>query len=114
MRRAIILSGVLLAIFAASAAASSGNGLYKPYPAAIGSGGAESYYAHFHRQLTAAQLNAGVFRRGLVASAPGGPSARAGVIAVGGAGVWELVAALAVALIAAGLAAGRGYFARRP
>jgi hypothetical protein len=107
MRRSIIVSGVLLAIFAAPAAASSGNGLYEPYPAVIGVSSAKSYYAQLDDPLTAAQLGAGVFRRGLAPSAPGGPSARAGVRAVGGAGVWELLVGVAVGLLAAGLASRR-------
>jgi hypothetical protein len=106
MRRSIIVSGVLLAIFAAPAAASSGNGLYEPYPAVIGASSAESYYAELGHPLTAAQLGAGVFRRGLAPSAPGGPSARAGVTTPG-LGVWELLVGVAVALLAAALASRR-------
>jgi hypothetical protein len=106
MLRAVILSGVVLAIFAATAAASSGNGLYEPYPAVIGVSSAESYYAQLRHPLTTAQLDAGVFRRGLAPSAPAGPSARAGVISVG-LGVWELLVAVLVALLAAGLASRR-------
>jgi hypothetical protein len=106
MRRSIIVSGVLFAIFAASAAASPGNGLYEPYPAVIGVSSAESYYAQLGHPLTEAQLNVGVFRHGLAASGSGGPSARAGLIAVG-LGVWELLVGVAVALLAAGLASRR-------
>ena len=105
MLRSLILSGAVLAIFAASAAA-SGNGLYEPYPAAIGAGGAESYYAQLGDPLTAVQLDKGVFRHGLLASAPAGPSARAGVTTVG-LGIWELLVGVAVALLAAGLASRR-------
>jgi hypothetical protein len=106
MRRSIIVSGVLLAIFAAPAAASSGNGLYEPYPAVISVSSAESYYAQIGNSLTADQLDVGVFGRGLAASAPRGPSARAGVTAVG-LGAWELLVAIAVALLAAGLVSRR-------
>ena len=113
MRRAIILSGLCLAIFAAPAAAGSGNGLYKPYPAVIGVGGAESYYARLGRPLTAAQLGHGRFRSGLRAAAPGGPNARAGATAVT-LGTGELAAIAAVALIGAGLALVRGRMAARP
>jgi hypothetical protein len=107
MCRCIILTGALLAIFATAAAAQSGNGLYKPYPAGITPTSAESYYARLGRPLTAAQLAGGVFiSPRLAGSRSAGPSERAGAIAAG-IGLWELVAAIAVAVVGVAVAAGR-------
>jgi hypothetical protein len=106
MLRAIILSGLLAAILAPAAAAASGNGLYKPYPAAVGSGGARSYYARLGHRPTQAQLAVGVFRHGFAAAAAGGPSERAGATPVG-LGLWEVLVGAAAALAAGALAAAR-------
>jgi hypothetical protein len=106
MCRCIILMGALLAIFATPAAAGSGNGLYKPFPAGITTTGAESYYARLGRPLTAAQLARGVLSPGLAGSPSSGPSERAGAMAVG-LGVWELAAAVAVAVVGVAVAARR-------
>ena len=106
MCRCIILTGALLAIFATPAAAGSGNGLYKPYPAGIAPSGAEAYYARLGRRLTAAQLADGVLSPGLAGSPSSGPSERAGAMAVG-LGVWELAAAIAVAVVGVAVAARR-------
>jgi hypothetical protein len=105
MLRAVILSGLLVAILVAPAAASSGNGLYKPYPAAVGNRSARTYYARIGRKPTAAELVDGVFRQGFAAAAPGGPNERAGETR--GLGIWEVLAGAAVALAVAGLAAAR-------
>jgi hypothetical protein len=104
MCRCIILTGALLAIFATPAAAQSGNGLYKPYPAGIAPRGAEAYYARLGRRLTAAQLADGVLSPGLAGSPSSRPSERAGAMTVG-LGVWELFAAIAVAVVGVAVAA---------
>ena len=103
MRRALILTSLALAIGVPPAVAASGNGLYKPYPAVVGPGSAEAYYAQLGLALTPAALREGRFNAGLRASAASGPSESAGATSVAS-GVWELAAIGVLALLAAGVA----------
>ena len=101
MLRAAVLTSLLLAVLAPPALAQSGNGLYKPYPAAIGSESAKAYYAQLGLTLTTAALRKGRFSSGMAASAASGPSDRAEATAAG-LGIGELVAIGALALVVAG------------
>jgi hypothetical protein len=103
MRRLLLLICVCWIAGATPAAAASGSGLYEPYPAGVGASGAQEYYASLGRTVSPAQLDRGAFIGGLRASSSSGPSGRAGVAAPG-AGVWELAAVGACALLAAALA----------
>ena len=103
MRRLLSLICLCWVAGAAPALAASGNGLYEPYPAGVGDGGAQAYYATLGRSVSAAQLDRGTFGGGLPASSASGPSERAGVAATG-AGIWELAVVGGAALVAAALA----------
>ncbi len=104
MPREMILLSELLAVTAAPALAASGNGLYKPYPAATDPTAAQAYYAELGVALTNRQLRVGRFIGGLHAAAARGPSHRAGATAVG-MGYGALIAVGAIALLAAGAVA---------
>jgi hypothetical protein len=112
MLRAVILTGLLVALCAPPALAASGNGLYEPYPSAVSHLAADSYYAKLGLRVSETALVRGRFAGGWAASAAGGPSERAGVGA-GGLGGWELAAGVGLALFAAGVAVGRGRPASR-
>jgi hypothetical protein len=113
MRRVAFLASALVALCApAAAVASSGNGLYQPFPAAVSSGPAISYYTQLHVSLSAAELRRGHFAGALGRLHSNEPSERAaaGPVALGAS---ELAAVGALGLIAAAFAAARAR-ARRP
>ena len=107
--RLIVITCLALTMSAPTAAAASGNGLYKPYPAVNGLGTAQAYYAQLGLTPTASQLSRGDFSGGLAASSVSGPSHRAGAA---GASL-GLTALLAVAVLGLVAAAGVALSSRR-
>lgn len=108
MARLVILIGVVFALAAPPALAASGNGLYKPFPAATAAGtAAQAYYAQLGLALTNRQLTNGTYTAALPATAARGPSHRAGATTVS-LGYWEFVVVGLLAVLAAGGVALRG------